>query len=115
MQTSFCKGKENGVDRRTARAKQFFGFNGLRGFDELVASKERYREGRREPLPDQAENIANQLSLVRQGCHLRLTYYNGMEYAVAEGCVTKLDAQAGYLHLDGIRVDFYNVWEAELL
>ena len=103
------------MDRQTARAKQFFGFNGLRGFDELVKSRGRYCEARRDPLPDRTEEISGQLSLVRKGCRLRLTYYNGMEYAVACGCVTELDEQARYLRLDGIRVDFYNVWEAELI
>lgn len=93
------------------RAKQFMPFAALRGFYDLVAEASRPREDKRDLLADRADELDAALHEIQPGDFLTVEHYRGDIYVSTTGKLTAVREQDGQLVLDGIIIDFANIYD----
>ena len=88
------------------RAVQFTPFAALRGFEILLADRERVRVEKIELMEDMAEILSRKMAAVKKGQRLRVVYYDDGEYICATGLVSSVDFEKRTLTIVKTEIDF---------
>lgn len=76
---------------RADRAAQFMPFAALRGYYDLLRTKERVPEPRHELTEEEARELSAVAREVRRGDVVCAVYYDGDAYVERTGCVARID------------------------
>lgn len=93
------------------RAKQFLPFAALKGFDELIAEKQRIVVPKKQLMPDWQENLDFKLQQLKVGDIIAITHYNNGEYILTEGVLSVLNKQEKYLQIVKTKILLENIIE----
>ena len=94
------------------RARQFMPFAALKGYDELVRSKEKVIAPKKELSEYRAELLSNKLLSVKKGDIISVVYYDRDGYIKKEGMVALIDFNFRYLTVIKTKIafdDIYNI------
>ena len=94
------------------RARQFMPFAALKGYDELVRSKEKVIAPKKELSEYRAELLSNKLISVKKGDIISVVYYDRDGYIKKEGMVALIDFNFRYLTVIKTKIafdDIYNI------
>ena len=98
-----------------SRAKQFSPYAALRGLDDVVASKRKIAEERRELCEDEAEELSRRLAELHRGTDLTVTFYLADSYTKKRGTVKNIDTVFRLLVLtDNTKICFDDILSVEL-
>ncbi len=99
---------------RTDRASQFMPFAALKGFEEALREKERI-EVEKVILSEEALDFLDyQLSLLKVGDMVSITYYDLGVYVKKTGLISKIKKDARYLTVVTTDISFDNIREIQL-
>ena len=93
----------------TSRAKQFMPFAALRGYYDMIQTKNRVVEPKKEIVADEAERLSDKLSQVKKNMMVRVRYYQTDAYVNIEGIVTRIDPEFRYLTIVKTKIPFDDI------
>ena len=102
-------------EKRLARAKQFAPFAALRGYYDMIRSKQHRIQPRREMSEDYAEELSRKMQQVRKGSMVRAVHYDQDGYIVTEGLVSRFDADFRILTIVKTVINMDDIWDIEVL
>ena len=91
------------------RASQFMPFAALKGYYELIRTKERIVQPRHESTEEYQVRISSQLSGLNKGDVVRITYYDQDAYVTRQGVLGELVLELRFLRLVRQRIDFDDI------
>ena len=97
-------------EKRLARAKQFAPFAALRGYYDMIRSKQRRIQPRREMSEDYAEELSRKMQQVRKGSMVRIIHYDHDGYIVTEGSVSRLDTDFRSMTIVKTVISLDDIW-----
>ena len=93
------------------RARQFMPFAALKGYDELVRSKEKIITPRKELSEYKAEILSQKLLSVKKGDIVTVLYYDTDGYVKKEGMVATVDLNFRILTVVKTRISFDDIYD----
>lgn len=84
---------------RVQRAHIFQSFDALKGFRELLASKECVEVPRRILSEDDLEILNRKVHAIERGMVITVVYYDAGRYIKRTGCVTQIDLDQRFLQI----------------
>lgn len=100
-----------GKMERSERAKQFMPFAALKGFEELLAEKEKIIVSKIELSEERKAELDNKMRFIRKNDMITVTYYAQNEYLKICGMVSGIDTNARYLKVVNIRIPFDDIYD----
>ena len=79
------------------RARIFMPFDGLKGFREAIAEKERIVVPKKELTKDSIEELSYKLNALEKGMMVSIVFYSNDEYVKTEGIITKKDLENRFI------------------
>lgn len=101
--------------RKISRAFQFLPFNGLRGYDSLLAEAEREKTPRRERSEERLAHLNEMTFLLSKGDMAEVTWYDRDTYRTITGRVIAIDEVRRRLSLDNKSIPFQDIWDIRRL
>ncbi len=80
-------------NRKLDRAKLFLSFDALKGFREIIKTKERIVIPIKELSPDDLYELNWKIHQIKVGEMIKIVYYNQNEYIELEGMVADIDLE----------------------
>ena len=96
------------------RARQFMPFSPLKGYDELVKSKEKVIAPKKELSEYRAELLSSKLISVKKGDIISVIYYNKDGYVKKEGMVANIDFNFRYLTIIKTKISFDDIYNLKV-
>ena len=95
------------------RAKQFAMFDALKGLTEAIAEKEHQYDQKRYLSDERIEELCNILLSAQIGDKVKIIYYcsYSKRYKVIQGSITKIDNFWKELIVDGMVIDFCDIFD----
>ena len=97
------------------RARQFMPFAALRGYYDLVHSRERSVEPRHELTEEEAALLSEQVARLRKGDMVRVVRYDADAYVPVTGVVTQVETTLRELTVVKTKSPFEDIRSIELL
>ncbi len=97
---------KRGTMDRADRAKQFMPFDGLKGFRDALAEKERIIVPQRDLSEEEKEELDRKLSLIQKKDMITVEYFQNGEYVQVTGMVSRIDVTSRVLKIVNTKVDF---------
>ena len=94
---------------RQERAKQFMPFASLRGYFDMILEKQKIKEEKKELLDYEVEKISWQLSKIKKGTLLTISYYQTDSYQTITGMVSSIDPVSKTLTLVKTLIPFEDI------
>lgn len=94
------------------RARQFMPFAALKGYYELLRTKERVVVPKKELSDDYAEILSRKVLGIEEGMMVKVTYYSDGDYISLEGIVTDINIDRRYITIVKTEVcidDIYDI------
>lgn len=95
------------------RARQFMPFSALKGYYELLRTKERVVVPKKELSEDYAEILSRKVLSLDEGMMVKVTYYSNGDYVVVEGILTDIDIERRYLTIVKTTIDLDDIYDIE--
>ncbi len=96
------------------RAKQFMPFSALRGFDYVIAKKEKIIKDKVELSEDQLNALNETFKEIKKGTIIKVTYYQTDGYITEEGLVSEINFTFKYLKIIKNKINFCNIYKMEI-
>lgn len=96
---------------RSERAKQFMPFAALKGFEELLAEKERMIVPKIELSEERKAELDDKMRSIRKNDMITVTYYAQKEYLKMRGMVSGIDTNARYLKVINTKIPFDDIYD----
>ena len=96
---------------RAERAKQFMPFSPLKGYDELVDTKERVYTSKRELGEEDLNALNDKLSSIKKRDIVKVTYYDKDCYVTISGMVSSIDLIYKTITIIKTKILFENISE----
>ena len=96
------------------RARQFMPFAALKGYEELVRSKEKVIAPKKELSEYRAELLSNKLLSVKKGDIISVVYYDRDGYVKKEGMVATVDFNYRYLTVIKTKISFDDIYNIKV-
>lgn len=90
-------------------------FAALTGYYDMIKEKERIYEMRKERTDDCDTELFRNMNTIKIGSEVKLKYFDDDRYIVMCGTVEKLDTVYKTLTVNGIKIFFDDIYEAEIL
>lgn len=97
------------------RAKQFSAFSPLRGYSELLLSKERVIVPKHELTEESKYDISDKLNQLSKGMMVKLVYYSNGEYIEICGVVSKIDIYFKKLTIVKTLISFDDIYDLKII
>lgn len=97
---------KRGTMDRADRAKQFMPFDGLKGFREALAEKERIVVPQRDLSEEEKEELDRKFRLIQKKNIITVEYFQNGEYVKVTGMVSRIDETSKVLKIVNTKVDF---------
>lgn len=97
------------------RAKQFSAFSPLRGYNELLKTKEKIIVQKHEFTEESIQELSLKLSKVRKGMLVKAVYFSNGEYLETEGVVSALDLCYKKLTLVKTEISFEDIYDLKIM
>ena len=94
---------------RADRASQFMPFAALKGFEEALREKERIEVEKVMPTDETLEYLDYQLSLLKIGDMVTITYYDCGAYVRKTGLISRIKKDAGFLTVVTTDISFDDI------
>lgn len=78
---------------KAERAKIFLPFDSLKGYRDIIKSKERVVVKRKLLSEDDCEVLDRKLRQVKKGMMIKIVYYDQMDYVEVQGMVSMIDTE----------------------
>ena len=98
---------------RADRAAQFMPFAALTGYYELARQQEHIAEPRHEMTEEAAMRLSRELTQLRRGDLVRVTYYDWDSYLTRTGVVEAVEPAFHVLKLKGLTIPFDDIYTLE--
>ena len=95
------------------RARQFMPFAALKGYYELLRTKERVIVPKKELSEDYAEILSRKVSGIREGMMLKAVYYSEGDYISVEGLVSDINIPERYITIVKTRICLDDIYDVE--
>ncbi len=95
------------------RARQFMPFAALKGYYELIRTKERVVVPKKELSEDYAEILSRKVLSLAEGMMVKVTYYSNGDYVVVEGILTDIDIERRYLTIVKTPINLDDIYDIE--
>lgn len=95
------------------RARQFMPFSALKGYYELIRTKERVVVPKKELSEDWAEILSRKVISLREGDMVKVTYYSDGDYVEVEGILTDKDIERRYLTIVKTIIKLDDIYDIE--
>ena len=96
---------------RGERAKQFMPFAALKGFEELLAEKEKMIVPKIELSEERKAELDDKMRSIRKNDMITVTYYAQKEYLKMRGMVSGIDTNARYLKVVNTKIPFDDIYD----
>ncbi|MDD6657607.1 MAG: YolD-like family protein [Lachnospiraceae bacterium] len=96
---------------RSERAKQFMPFAALKGFEELLAEKEKMIVPKIELSEERKAELDDKMRSIRKNDMITVTYYAQKEYLKMRGMVSGIDTNARYLKVVNTKIPFDDIYD----
>lgn len=96
---------------RSERAKQFMPFAALKGFEELLAEKEKMIVPQIELSEERKAELDDKMRSIRKNDMITVTYYAQKEYLKMRGMVSGIDTNARYLKVVNTKIPFDDIYD----
>lgn len=96
---------------RAQRAKQFMPFAALKGYEDVLRTKERIVVPKIELSEEKREELDRKFSCIRIGTIINVIYFSEGEYLKIEGMVSKIDLDAKYVRVVSTKIPFENIYD----
>ena len=93
------------------RAKQFSAFSALRGYHELVKSKEKIIIQKRELTEEYAFELSLKINDIEKGMSVEIIHYVDFEYVKTRGIVEKIDIESRKLIIGEKHIKFDDIYD----
>lgn len=97
------------------RAKQFSAFSALRGYHELVKSKEKNIVQKRELTEEYAFELSSKISDIEKGMSVEIIHYVNCEYVKTKGIVTKVNIESKHLIIGEKYIKFDDIYDVTII
>ena len=95
------------------RARQFMPFSALKGYYELIRTKERVVVPKKELSDDYAEILSRKVVSLAEGDMVKVTYYSDGDYVEIEGILTDIDIDRRNLTIVKTTIDLDDIYDIE--
>ena len=95
------------------RARQFMPFSALKGYYELIRTKERVVVPKKELSEDYAEILSRKVVSLKEGDMVKVTYYSDGDYVEIEGILTDIDIDRRNLTIVKTTIDLDDIYDIE--
>lgn len=95
------------------RARQFMPFAALKGYYELLRTKERVVVQKKELSDDYAEILSRKVLSLKVGMMIKVTYYSNGDYVSLEGIVTDINIDRRYITIVKTIISLDDVYEID--
>lgn len=99
--------------KKLQRAKLFLSYDALKGFNELLKTKERIIVSKRDLAPDSLYELDWKIKSLQPGQMVRVVYYDDNEYVLFEGLVSKVDLERKVLIVVNRQISFDRIVELD--
>ncbi|MGN0245693.1 MAG: YolD-like family protein [Lachnospiraceae bacterium] len=96
---------------RSERAKQFMPFAALKGFEELLAEKEKMIVPKIELSEERKAELDDKMRSIKKNDMITVTYYAQKEYLKMRGMVSGIDTNARYLKVVNTKIPFDDIYD----
>ena len=96
------------------RACQFAPFAALKGYERLIAEREKVTVPKKELTEEMATELSQKMNSVKKGMMVKVVHYKNNEYIQTEGIVTKFDITMRKLSVVKLEIDFDDIADIEL-
>ena len=96
------------------RARQFMPFAALKGYEELVRSKEKVITPKKELSEYREELLSNKLLSIKKGDIISVVYYDKDGYVKKEGMVALVDHNFRYLNVVKTMIPFDDIYNIKV-
>ncbi len=96
---------------RGERAKQFMPFAALKGFEELLAEKEKMIVPKIELSEERKAELDVIMRSIKKNDVITITYYVQNEYLKMRGMVSGIDTNARYLKVVNTKIPFDDIYD----
>lgn len=96
---------------RSERAKQFMPFAALKGFEELLAEKEKMIVPKIELSEERKAELDDKMRSIRKNDMITVAYYAQKEYLKMRGMVSGIDTNARYLKVVNTKIPFDDIYD----
>lgn len=95
------------------RARQFMPFSALKGYYELIRTKERVVVPKKELSEDYAEILSRKVVSLKEGDMVKVTYYSDGDYVEIEGILTDIDIDRRYMTIVKTTINLDDIYDIE--
>ena len=95
------------------RARQFMPFSALKGYYELIRTKERVVVPKKELSEDYAEILSRKVVSLKEGDMVKVTYYSDGDYVEIEGILTDIDIDRRCLTIVKTTIDLDDIYDID--
>ena len=100
-----------GKMERSERAKQFMPFAALKGFEELLAEKEKMIVQKIELSEERKAELDDKMRSIKKNDVITITYYVQNEYLKMSGMVSGIDTNLRYLKVVNTKIPFDDIYD----
>ena len=100
-----------GKMERSERAKQFMPFAALKGFEELLAEKEKMIVQKIELSEERKAEMDDKMRSIKKNDVITITYYVQHEYLKMRGMVSGIDTNLRYLKVVNTKIPFDDIYD----
>lgn len=90
-------------------AKQFSAFSPLKGYHEMIESKEYKCSDQISLTEDKKTELAFKINLLKAGEKSKIFYFSDGNLLVNEGIISKIDIQTGCIIISNMKVNFEDI------
>ena len=95
------------------RAAQFMPFNGLRGYDSMIAHSEQPSNQRREITEERAQKLNEEITRLKKDETVVITYFTDHGYVSKICCIKEVDCISRIIRTSRGPISFYDLWDIE--
>lgn len=94
---------------KAERAKQFMAFSPLRGYQDMIAKKQKILVEKKDLTEDSAEELSFKINQIKVGEIVSVTYFCIDEYVKCTGMVSKLDFTSKSITIVKTKIPFDSI------
>lgn len=103
------------MPNKPLRASQFLAFDALKGFQEILKEQEKSKEKRKVLSEEEEKEINQELTKLKEGDYVEITYYWISKYITIKGIITKIDIYLKQFTILNRKIPFQDLIQLKIL